>query len=84
MPEKDTFSVRLDPERRKELDRLAASMDRPRSYLVGQAIEQFLEYHAWKLERVEEGRAAADRDELVSHDAFFRTLRRRYRNAKRR
>jgi predicted transcriptional regulator len=78
MPEKDTFSVRLDPAKRGQLDRLAASMDRPRSYLVAQAIDQFLDYHDWKLERVEEGAAAADRDELVSHHDLFGELRRRY------
>ena len=79
MPEKDTFSVRLDPEKRKQLDSLAARMDRPRSYLVGQAIDQYLDYHAWKLERVAEGIAAADRDELIDHDDLFGELRRRYR-----
>jgi len=79
MAGKDTFSVRLDPEKREQLDRLAASMDRPRSYLVGQAIDQFLEYHAWKLERVGEGLAAADRGELVGHEDLFGELRRRYR-----
>lgn len=78
-PEKDTFSVRLDPEKRKQLDSLAAHMDRPRSYLVGQAIDQYLDYHAWKLERVAEGVAAADRGELVEHDELFGELRRRYR-----
>lgn len=78
-PEKDTFSVRLDPEKRKQLDSLAARMDRSRSYLVGQAIDQYLDYHAWKLERVAEGVAAADRGELVEHDDLFGELRRRYR-----
>ncbi len=84
MPEKDTFSVRLDAAKRQQLDSLAASMDRPRSYLVSQAIDQFLDYHEWKLHSVEEGRAAADRGELVSHDDLFGDLRRRYRSAKKR
>ncbi len=79
MAEKDAFSVRLEPEKRAQLDRLATRMDRPRSYLVSQAIDQFLEYHAWKLERVEEGRAAADCGELVAHEDLFGELRRRYR-----
>lgn len=82
MPEKDTFSVRLDPEKRQHLDSLAASMDRSRSYLVNQAIDRFLDYHAWKLDRVEEGLSAADRGELVSHDDLFGELRRRYSSAK--
>lgn len=79
MSARDTFSVRLDPEKRERLDRLAAAMDRPRSYLVNQAIDQFLEYHAWKLDRVEEGRAAADRGDLRPHEDLFRGLRDRYR-----
>ena len=78
MPEKDTFSVRLEPDKREKLDSLAASMDRPRSYLIAQAIDQFLDYHAWKLEQVEAGRDAADRGELVSHEELFDDLRRRY------
>ena len=82
MPEKDTFSVRLDRQKRKQLDRLAASMDRPRSYLVSEAIDGYLAYHAWKLERVEEGRAAADSGKLMSHDRLFGELRSRYRSAK--
>lgn len=82
MAERNTFSVRLDPEKRQQLDRLAATMDRSRSYLVSQAIDQFLDYHAWKLDRVNEGLAAADRGELVSHDDLFGELRRRYSSAK--
>lgn len=83
MAEKDTFSVRLDPEKRRQLDSLAARLERSRSYLVGQAIDQYLDYHAWKLERVAEGVDAADRGELIAHDDLFAGLRRRSR-AKRR
>jgi len=79
MAGKDTFSVRLDPDKRARLDRLAASMDRSRSYLVSQAIDHFLDYHAWKLERVTEGVEAAERGETVSHDILFERLRDRYR-----
>ena len=79
MAEKDTFSVRLDPDKRTQLDNLASRMDRPRSYLVSQAIDQFLDYHAWKIERVTEGIAAAERGETVPHDLLFESLRDRYR-----
>lgn len=79
MAGKSTFSVRLDPEKRRVLDSLAESMDRPRSYLVEQAIDQYLEHHVWMLERIEEARAEADRGELIEHDDLFRELRERYR-----
>lgn len=78
MAGKSTFSVRLDPEKRKVLDSLAESMDRPRSYLVEQAIDQYIEHHAWMLERIAEARAEADRGELIEHDALFDELRRRF------
>ena len=82
MEERDTFSVRLERGKRKELDRLAASMERPRSYVVKQAIDQYLEYHAWKSERVLDGQVAARRGNIVSHDDLFKKLRRRYRGSK--
>lgn len=41
MPGRDTFSVRLEADKREKIDDLAASMDRPRSYLLAQAIDRF-------------------------------------------
>ena len=82
MPGKDTFSVRLDPAKRKQLDSLATQMERPRSYLIGQAIDHYLAYHEWKQTRVEEGQAAAERGEFVSHDDLFRELRSRFPRSK--
>jgi len=79
LSEKDTLWVRLERGKREKLDRLAASMDRPRSDLVAQAIDEYLDYHAWKLESVEEGREAADRGELISHEDPFDDLRERQR-----
>jgi predicted transcriptional regulator len=83
LSDKDTFSVRIPPEARERLDALAATMDRPRSYLVKEAIDQYLAYHAWKIDRVREGIQAADRGELHSHDVLFRELRTRYAPKKR-
>lgn len=62
MPEEDTFSVRLEPDEREKLDSLAASMDRPRSHLVAQAIDHFLDYHGDEL-------FASHREELRSPSA---------------
>jgi predicted transcriptional regulator len=78
MSEKEAFSVRIPAETRERLDALAHSMDRPRSYLVKEAIDQYLAYHAWKLDRVRAGIEAADRGEFHSHDALFMELRTRY------
>lgn len=61
----EAFSVRTDPEKVKQLDRLAKQMDRSRNYIVNQAIDQLLELHAWQDERVSAGIRAADQGEFV-------------------
>lgn len=71
----EAFTVRTDPETAKRLDKLAAQLDRSRNYLVNQAIKEYLDLHAWQIEKIEEGIAAADRGELVPHEDIFSELR---------
>ena len=61
----DAFSVRTDSRKIKQLDKLAEQQDRSRNYLVNQAIDQFLELHAWQEERIEAGIEAADDGRFV-------------------
>ena len=63
-----TASFRLDQSKIARLDRLAAAMDRSRSWVVNQAIEQYLDHEEWFAEAVEDGIAAADRGDLVPHE----------------
>ena len=62
-----TASIRLDDDKLSRLDRLAAAIDRSRSWAINQAIEQYLDHEEWFTEAVREGVAAADRGELVPH-----------------
>ena len=63
-----TTSIRLDEEKLARIDRLAATIDRSRSWVMNQAIEQYLDHEEWFAEAVAEGIEAADRGDLVSHD----------------
>ncbi len=63
-----TASFRLDQSKIARLDRLAAAMDRSRSWVVNQAIEQYLDHEEWFAEAVEDGIAAADSGDLVPHE----------------
>ena len=56
----EAFSVRAESRKVKQLDKLAEQQDRSRNYLVNQAINQFLELHAWQEEQIKEGIKAAD------------------------
>ena len=72
------FTVRIDPEKQQRIDQLARQLDRSRNYIVGQAIEEFLEAHAWQVEKIKTGLAAADRGEFAP-DAEMEQVFNRYR-----
>ena len=74
-----TTSIRLDKKTLDQLDRLGQAIDRPRSWIVAQAIEKYLDHEEWFVEMVEEGIAAADRGELVPHDEAVTAARDRVR-----
>ena len=63
-----TASFRLDESKIARLDRLASAIDRSRSWVVNQAIDQYLDHEEWFAEAVKEGVAAADRGDLVPHE----------------
>jgi len=66
--EKQTITFRADSRKVKELDRLARSLDRDRSYLLNEAVEQYLSVHEYHLEQIEEGLAEARAGKLVDYD----------------
>jgi predicted transcriptional regulator len=64
----EAFTIRAETEIVHKLDDLAGSLDRSRNYLVNQAIKEYLETHAWQVEKITQGIASANRGELVAHD----------------
>ena len=76
----EAFSVRTDSKKVKQLDKLAEFQERSRNYLVNQAIDQFLELHAWQGERIKEGIKAADEGRFAS-DADMGRIFNKYEDA---
>ena len=70
----EAFTIRAETEIVHKLDNLAGSLDRSRNYLVNQAIKEYLETHAWQVEKITQGIAAADRGELIAHDDVMREM----------
>jgi len=66
MPLKAT-SVRLDDETLKRVGQMAEAMDRPRAWLMAEAIRQYVEREEWFIREVEKGMKAADEGRLVDH-----------------
>ena len=60
----EAFTLRAETDIVHKLDDLAGSLDRSWNY-------EYLETHAWQVEKITQGIAAADRGELVAHDAVM-------------
>jgi len=70
----EAFTVRAESNLVHQLDNLADTLDRSRNYLVNQALKEYLEQHAWQIEKISQGIAAADRGELVDHDVVMKEM----------
>ena len=63
----EAFTLRAETDIVHKLDDLAGSLDRSRNY-------EYLETHAWQVEKITQGIASADRCELVAHDDVMRGI----------
>jgi len=64
-----TFTVRVEPDVKKRLEKLAKSTGRSRSYLAAEALNEYLEVNEWQVAGVRQAVASLDRGEGVSHKA---------------
>ena len=60
------FTVRLPDDTTNRLDQLAEKLDRSRSYMAAQAIEDFVARQEWQLAEIEAGLAEAERGEFAN------------------
>jgi predicted transcriptional regulator len=68
------FTLRLDDETLKALDRLAEKTDRSRNWLAARAIEDYIALSAWQIEKIEAGIDAADRGDFADEEEVARVL----------
>ncbi|MGH9495441.1 MAG: CopG family ribbon-helix-helix protein [Candidatus Sulfotelmatobacter sp.] len=72
--DKQTISFRLEIEKVAELDELAGSMDRDRTYLLNQAVQAYLDLQKWQLDEIRAGLADADAGRVVDHGKMRATV----------
>lgn len=58
--ETNVFTIRIPSDKQAQLDSLAAAMDRPRSWVVNQAIEDYLETQSWQIAEIKKALEEAD------------------------
>jgi predicted transcriptional regulator len=64
-------SVRLSAETHEKLAKIAKSMDRPKSWLIEQAVEDYVSLQEWQAAAIQKGVESADRGELISHEKMM-------------
>ena len=62
-----TFTVRVEPQVKKRLEKLARSTGRSRSFLAAEAISEYLDVNEWQVAGVKRAMASLDRGEGIAH-----------------
>ncbi|MGD1074753.1 MAG: ribbon-helix-helix domain-containing protein [Thermodesulfovibrionales bacterium] len=65
-----TFSVRIDEETMERLERLAKSTSRSRSYLILDAIKEYIEINEWQIGEIKQAIEEADKPgaKFIDHE----------------
>jgi RHH-type rel operon transcriptional repressor/antitoxin RelB len=82
MPESAVLTLRLDPKLKNQLDRLSKSMNRSRSFVAAQAIQEYVSVNEWQIAEIKKAIAAADRGEFASDKEVEQRLKRWTRRAR--
>lgn len=64
-----TFTVRVETDVKKRLEKLADSTGRSRSYLAAEALNAYLDVNEWQIAGIKQAVASLDRGEGVPHKA---------------
>jgi predicted transcriptional regulator len=62
-----TFTVRVEAEVKKRLEKLAKSTGRSRSFLAAEALNAYLDVNEWQVAGVKRAMASIDRGDGVPH-----------------
>ena len=67
-----SLSFRVAKEKAEQLEQLAVAMDRPKSWLLQQALEAYLDVQSWQIAHIEQGRRELREGEGIPHDEIVR------------
>ena len=82
MPESSVLTLRLDTRLKNQLDRLSKSMNRSRSFVAAQAIQEFVTVNEWQINEIKKGIAEADAGDFASDQEVQQVLKRWMRRAR--
>ena len=62
------LSVRLESALNDRITAIATALDRPKSWVIEQAVRDFVAMQEWQLAAIDEGIRAADAGRIVAHE----------------
>ena len=71
----EPITIRTSKDVVRQIDTLAAGMDRSRNYVVNQAIQQYLAYHHDLNQKIEQGLKEAKEGRLTEADRVMKEIR---------
>lgn len=71
---KNAVSIRIDEEKIKNLDDLAAINMRDRSFLINEAIDIYLDINSWQIDRIKSALNQADSKDFASKSQVSRAI----------
>ena len=78
MSDKNTISFRTDSSNTDSLDAIAAALDRDRSFVINEAIRNYIDLYQWQVTHIEQGIKEADEGKFATDKevkAAFRRLK---------
>lgn len=61
-----TMTIRLTPDVKKKLEKLARSTGRSKSFLAAEAIQSYLDIEAWQIKEIKKGLQEADAGDFAT------------------
>jgi len=66
MPTSTTMTIRLEPELKVRLDKLAKTTHRSKSYLAAEAVREYIELNEWQINEVNAAIKQADAGDFAT------------------
>jgi len=82
MSESSVLTLRLDAKLKSQLDRLSKSMNRSRSFVAAQAIQEYVSVNEWQIGEIKKALVEADQGDFASDKEMQQTIRRLTRRAR--
>jgi predicted transcriptional regulator len=74
MTESKVLTLRLDPKLSKQLDKLAVATRRSRSFLIAEAIREYVALNQWQIGETQKAVTEANRGDFASEKEVQQTL----------